>query len=203
LGAKGLGDGPAAGGRADGPVSVPVDEPPGGPAGGHGTHTGRAARWDLPAETGSAALARALTAEALRQWGVHDQGDIDDVILLIDELVTNAIVHGHGRVRLRLRLDGAHLTAEVGDDNPVAPAPPGRGPDVLDWAEDGRGLLLVTTLATTFGTRPEPHGKTVWFSLTLHGPNGTRPTPKDTAQREPAHQDTPQREPAERDTARR
>jgi anti-sigma regulatory factor (Ser/Thr protein kinase) len=142
---------------------------------GRGRHDERVARWDLPAETGSAATARALTCAALRHWGVAGQEDVDDIVLMVDELVTNAIVHGGGGVRLRLRLREAQITAEVGDDNPVAPAPPGRGPGVLEWAEDGRGLLLVGALASAFGTRPEGRGKTVWFSRTLRSMNGHRP----------------------------
>ncbi|WP_395107049.1 ATP-binding protein [Actinomadura sp. SCN-SB] len=144
---------------------------------GRGPREERVALWDLPAETASAATARALTGAALREWRVPDQGDVDDIVLMVDELVTNAILHGSGRVRLRLRLlpDEARLTAEVGDDNPVTPAPPGRGPGVLDWAEDGRGLLLVGALASAFGSRPEGHGKTVWFSRTLRSVNGHDP----------------------------
>jgi anti-sigma regulatory factor (Ser/Thr protein kinase) len=146
---------------------------------GRGRQDERVARWDLPAETGSAATARALTGEALRQWRVPDQADVDDIVLMVDELVTNAVLHGQGQVRLRLRMREAHITAEVGDDSPVRPAPPGRGPDLLEWAEDGRGLLLVGALASAFGTRPETHGKTVWFSRTLRSMNGHSPATGD------------------------
>ncbi|MFC5745425.1 ATP-binding protein [Actinomadura rugatobispora] len=141
---------------------------------GRGRQDQRVARWNLAAEAGSAAAARALTGQALREWQVNDQDDRDDIVLMVDELVTNAVVHGEGTVRLRLRLNGAHLIAEVGDDNPAAPAPPGPGgePDVLRWAEDGRGLLLVGALATAYGTRPENRGKTVWFSRALRAVNG-------------------------------
>ncbi|MGI5169730.1 ATP-binding protein [Spirillospora sp. CA-253888] len=132
----------------------------------------RLAVWELAAEARAASRARALTGRALREWRVPDPADIDDVVLMVDELITNAVLHGGGPVRLRLRLDGPLLTGEVGDRNPAAPAPPGPGPGVLDWAEDGRGLLLVGALATDFGVRPEPAGKTVWFSRLLHGMNG-------------------------------
>ncbi|WP_067472147.1 ATP-binding protein [Actinomadura hibisca] len=135
-------------------------------------HKARLAAWELAAETRAASRARDLTCRALREWRVPDPADIDDVVLMVDELITNAILHGTGPVRLRLRLDGALLTGEVGDGNPAAPAPPGPGPALLDWAEDGRGLLLVGALATEFGIRPEPAGKTVWFSRLLAGMNG-------------------------------
>ncbi|MFB4310338.1 ATP-binding protein [Actinomadura sp. GTD37] len=119
------------------------------------------AAWDLPAQAHAASRARDLTARTLRDWHVTDPADI---VLMVDELVTNAVVHGTGPVRLALRLDGALLTAEVSDAHPAAPAVPGGPPRVLDWSEAGRGLLLVAALATAFGARPRPPGKTVWFT---------------------------------------
>ena len=146
----------------------------------------RAARWDLPAQTASAATARALTARTLRHWQITDRDDHDDIVLMVDELVTNAIVHGRGTVRLHLRLTGTHLVAEIGDDDPAIPTTPGPGPgtgpdgDPLEGAEDGRGLMLVGALATAYGTRPDPRGKTVWFSRTLRAVNDHTPAPAPT-----------------------
>ncbi|MEU5991188.1 ATP-binding protein [Spirillospora sp. NPDC047418] len=141
-----------------------------GPDGAVTGPDGAAAAWDLPAEARAASRARDLTARTLRGWHVTDPasgGDIADVVLMVDELVTNAVVHGAGPVRLALRLDGTLLTAEVSDAHPAAPAVPGGPPRVLDWAEAGRGLLLVAALATDFGARPRPPGKTVWFTRHL------------------------------------
>ncbi|NVI93059.1 ATP-binding protein, partial [Actinomadura sp. BRA 177] len=78
--------------------------------------------WDLPAQARAASRARALTAAALRHWHVTDPADTGDIVLMVDELVTNAVVHGTGPVRLALRLDGTLLTAEVTDAHPAAPA---------------------------------------------------------------------------------
>ncbi|GAA1799424.1 ATP-binding protein [Actinomadura chokoriensis] len=142
-----------------------------------------AAAWDLPAEARAASRARDLTARTLRRWHPAETGDpaaTGDIVLMVDELVTNAVVHGTGPVRLALRLDGTLLTAEVSDAHPAAPAVPGGPPRVLDWAEAGRGLLLVAALATEFGARPRPPGKTVWFTRDL-APTG----PGTTAHRAP------------------
>ncbi|MGP4025734.1 ATP-binding protein [Actinomadura sp. 3N407] len=133
-----------------------------------------AASWDLAAEPRAASRARTLTARTLREWRVTDPGDIGDVVLMVDELVTNAVVHGAGPVRLALRLDGRRLLAEVGDADPAVPAAPAE-PHVLDWSEAGRGLLLVAALAAEHGTRPEAGGKTVWFTRPLNPPGGHPP----------------------------
>lgn len=125
------------------------------------------ASWALTAEPRSASRARDLTARTLRAWRVTDPADIGEVVLMVDELVTNAVVHGTGPIRLTLRLDGRRLHAEVADADPSAPARPAE-PPVLDWAEAGRGLLLVAALAAEHGTRPGPAGKTVWFTRRLN-----------------------------------
>lgn len=173
---NGLGIGPeiAAGngqGAGAGEQRPPRQDPRGqSPEAFHGEE--RAASWELPAERRTAARARALTAQALDAWDVTDPGDVDDIVLMVDELVTNAVVHGTGPVRLGLRLDGARLTGEVGDADPAAPGGARPAPPVLDWAEAGRGLLLVAALATGFGARTHPTGKTVWFTRDLHRTEG-------------------------------
>ena len=148
----------------------------------------RSASWELIAETRAASRARALTGRTLRAWRVSDPTDLDDIVLMVDELITNAVVHGTGPVRLCLRLEGARLEGpcvigEVSDGNPAAPAAPQTAPHILDWSEAGRGLLLVCALATEFGVRPDGAGKTVWFTRRLHPLDGpaTLTVPPETA----------------------
>jgi anti-sigma regulatory factor (Ser/Thr protein kinase) len=128
--------------------------------------------WDLRVESRAAATARELTRTALRRWRVTDSTAADDVILMVDELVTNAVVHGSGPVALRLSIDGSRVRGEVTDANPLLPEPGCPGPDV----ETGRGLLLVTALADEFGVMPGGYGKIVWFAQALAAGNKDGPT---------------------------
>ncbi|HVX18927.1 MAG TPA: ATP-binding protein [Acidimicrobiales bacterium] len=89
--------------------------------------------------------------------------------LLTSELVTNAIVHAHTPIEVRVVLSRpGRIRIEVDDDDsaePVAPPTPiwPSGDD-----ESGRGLAMVAALAAAWGvdlhTPPAP-GKTVWFEL--------------------------------------
>ncbi|MTE21659.1 ATP-binding protein [Streptomyces sp. TRM43335] len=116
-----------------------------------------------------ARLARLLTAEQLDAWGVpYGSGPAEAAALVVAELTANAVVHGRvpGRdFEVRLTLDGGVLRIAVSD------ARGERLPVVTEVAEDGesgRGLHLVTALATAWGTEPRPpSGKTVRVGIPL------------------------------------
>jgi anti-sigma regulatory factor (Ser/Thr protein kinase) len=92
----------------------------------------------------------------------------DAVELLVSELVTNAVVHGLGAVRVLADYDGTRLRVEVHDHHPIPPRPHvTAGPD-LD--EHGRGLQLVAMLADSWGSTRTFDGKVVWIELTAAGP---------------------------------
>lgn len=84
--------------------------------------------------------------------------------LLVSELVTNAVVHGREPVGLRISRDGRMLRVEVSNGADTARLIPPQDSD----ADAGRGLFLLSALATTWGTTPaNRHGpKTTWFELT-------------------------------------
>ncbi|MGW7085511.1 ATP-binding protein [Streptomyces sp. NPDC054871] len=124
--------------------------------------------WRLPRGPRSVGRARSLLAEQARDWKVPD--DVTDTaVLLLSELMTNAVRHGRvsvGReVEARCVLDGGVLRVEVADASDALPCPREAGPD----DESGRGLALVELLADTWGSYPRPYGigKTVWFELAL------------------------------------
>ncbi|MCU1595062.1 MAG: histidine kinase [Frankiales bacterium] len=100
----------------------------------------------------------------LRQWGAPTDLT-DDVILLVSELVTNAVLYGAPPVDLRLRLGRDHLVLEVQDRAAYLP----RRLRPTEEDEHGRGLQLTALLASRWGTRPTHDGKVVWclFSARL------------------------------------
>ncbi|MCV2458280.1 ATP-binding protein [Streptomyces sp. ICN988] len=92
------------------------------------------------------AQARRTTATVLKQWSLPD-ALMEDARLVVSELVSNAITHGSGDVRLRLQHDNHELWIRVTDDN-NAPARRRRA-----GASDlgGRGLNLVAHLSLRWG----------------------------------------------------
>ncbi len=83
--------------------------------------------------------------------------------LLASELVTNAVTHGRGDVRVVMEYDDRGLAVTVSDDEPAVPevaSPAGA-------AVGGRGLRLVEVLSSDWGVEPDRRGrgKGVWFRL--------------------------------------
>ncbi|MFI0716680.1 ATP-binding protein [Streptomyces inhibens] len=109
--------------------------------------------------------ARALTRELLHMWGLHDH--VDTMELLVTEVVTNAVRHGRGPLRLTLSARHTTLYCEVEDANPEQPTPHQAG----EGDESGSGLTLIELVAGSWGSRPTDGGKAVWFELsTATGP---------------------------------
>jgi phosphoserine phosphatase RsbU/P len=113
----------------------------------------------LAPEGSSASTARRVVEAAVD--GTTLQPRLDEALLLVTELVTNAIVHAGTRIELRVQTGIDALRVEVIDQSPglLAPQPPS------DTREGGRGLLLLDAIATEWGTRHFGWGKSVWFAL--------------------------------------
>ncbi|MFJ9434778.1 ATP-binding protein [Streptomyces sp. NPDC101490] len=104
--------------------------------------------------------ARRILRAALRHWKCVDV--MDTALLLLTELVTNALQHGDGpTVGVRVELRDGSLMVAVTDGSAAVPVPRRPGPD----AENGRGLFLVDALSTSWGVSPD--GGTTWFVLSL------------------------------------
>jgi anti-sigma regulatory factor (Ser/Thr protein kinase) len=89
--------------------------------------------------------------------------DQDIVLLLVSELVSNAIVHARGNVGINAQQVGSSLRVEVRDSSSTLPAVQVGALDDVS----GRGLHLVERLADRWGSRrlELDEGKTVWFEL--------------------------------------
>lgn len=100
--------------------------------------------------------ARSLIRDPLKRWGLEDL--IDSSELLVSELVTNAIRYAKGEILLRLILEPDCLTCEVHDASPALPRVLQADKD----AENGRGLHVVSLMASKWGVRRTAGGKVVW-----------------------------------------
>jgi anti-sigma regulatory factor (Ser/Thr protein kinase) len=87
---------------------------------------------------------------------------VDDLLLLVSELVTNAVVHAGSPAVVRLDADIKRIKVAVADRD-ADKAPSVVEPDPL--SSSGRGVLLVDRLAARWGVEPQCEGKVVWFEL--------------------------------------
>jgi two-component sensor histidine kinase len=82
---------------------------------------------------------------------------VRDVLLVLDELASNALLHGTGRRRVVLAVQPDVALLEVADDNPEPAA----------LRVDGMGLQLVDDLSARWGQRSTGSGKTVWARVAI------------------------------------
>ncbi|MGW1024556.1 SpoIIE family protein phosphatase [Streptomyces sp. NPDC002577] len=115
--------------------------------------------WRVPE---AARHARRFTRRTLRKWAVTRE--TDTVLLVVSELVTNALVHTEGPVRLDLTRIEDRLRVAVADASPRTPVKPAN----LGWeATGGRGILLVEAVSAAWGTVPAGGGKQVWCEIAI------------------------------------
>ncbi|GAO07537.1 SpoIIE family protein phosphatase [Streptomyces lydicamycinicus] len=130
---------------------------------GHDAELFHNAALELHGGTEAAPRARAFASGVLASWRfppeLHDLG-----VLAASELVANSLQHGTPPMRLRLRRTDRRLIVEVtdGDDH----LPRRRRAEPAD--EAGRGISIVATIASSWGSRRTPGGgKAVWCEFAL------------------------------------
>ena len=128
------------------------------------------AQRNYPTTKRSVARARTDCRDFLASCGVAEaQCFVDDMVLMVSELMTNAVTHGRvpgtsGRqVRMAIEKTGDVIRVEVrGTQTDKKPHLCGTG-----QGTGGRGLVLVDALSDAWGVNPEVTGKTVWVEKRL------------------------------------
>jgi PAS domain S-box-containing protein len=115
----------------------------------------------LPSEAQSVGEARRLLRRAVAEADVAAGSWVEDALVAVSELVTNALVHAGTPIGLTVRVDGSGVRVEVADGSRHLPQP---RPYAVN-AGTGRGLSLVDQLVQDWGTDPVGAGKVVWFEL--------------------------------------
>ncbi len=118
-------------------------------------------RLDLAPSPRSVGVARQFLRE--RRCPAHRAEVVEDAVLLVSELVTNAVRHASPPIILEVMCETSHaLQVRVSDATPQPPSP-GR-PEAQD--EGGRGLAITEILSDEWGVDPNSgDGKTVWFRI--------------------------------------
>ena len=134
--------------------------------------TGRSTDVELRLTPGPAtpAAARRAGRQTLADWAAPE-GVVEAVVLIVSELVTSGIVHGdapldwQARLTIRMHLGERFLTVAVTEGHTIGDTPAEGRPAPDD--EHGRGLAIVTALASDHGYSTGPDHTTAWAQLPL------------------------------------
>ncbi|WP_369386457.1 ATP-binding protein [Streptomyces sp. CG1] len=119
----------------------------------------------VPPAAGAVCAVRRRVAAVLADWSVSP-GIVEDALLVVSELVTNAIVHALPPAVLRLSwVPGEGARIEVTDAGPTLSV--GRSLAGVDPDEHGRGETIVHALATRHGIHVHLGGVTRWADLAV------------------------------------
>ncbi|MET8141835.1 ATP-binding protein [Sphaerisporangium sp. NPDC005288] len=121
-------------------------------------HGLRTVCWDLPHDLSMVGKVRRIVVDTLNAWDLRDLAD--DIVLVVSELLANAVTYGEAPIRLSLWAVPGEFCVRVTDHGPDRPRHLDLGLDALH----GRGLAIVAALAHDHGITPLAgrHGKTVW-----------------------------------------
>ncbi|MFD5409124.1 SpoIIE family protein phosphatase [Streptomyces nojiriensis] len=125
---------------------------------------GRLQQHVAPGDPEALVAARHMIGAAVRSWGARERAD--EIELVADELIVNALMHTDGPAIVTLRvLTGPQrrLRVEVEDRSSALP----RRREAGESGVSGRGLMLVDRLADVWGVEPRGGGKCVWCEFVM------------------------------------
>jgi anti-sigma regulatory factor (Ser/Thr protein kinase) len=126
-------------------------------------HGAQVATYLVAADPRAVGHARRFMVSTLAAWGI-DEDSVDDAVLCVSELVTNAVLHTEAGCEVRAVLDRGVLTTTVRDGGSRVVVDP-RHITVDPLAVHGRGLQLVDGCSTRWGSDLDAGGMSVWFVL--------------------------------------
>ncbi|MGW0968424.1 SpoIIE family protein phosphatase [Streptomyces sp. NPDC002516] len=156
----------------------------------HGAGRDVVSRTSLPGTPLAPAAARRFLRDTLLGWteaalpgaGIIDDRLTGDAVVVVSELVTNAVVHAGTDVELLCRLENSPadgppgtLVVEVSDHHPSRAIREDSAEPPYGTPEYGRGLRLVSALSEAWGITYRPGVKTVWSRLLVDGTAGALP----------------------------
>jgi hypothetical protein len=121
--------------------------------------------WDTPPTPSDLSATRGKATAVLAEWDVHGEA-AEPTLLVLTELLSNAIEHARPPLRVTLGLGGNYVRVEVHD---TAAHPPRCRPREDEGR--GHGVQIVAALAMRHGWTPDPLGKTVWADVPVGWPD--------------------------------
>ena len=114
-------------------------------------------------ELAAVPAARAWLVDQLQRMYALPGDMAEDAVLVLSELVTNCVRADCHYFALLVVGHHDRLRVEATDDAPGQPSPRRGEPGDVH----GRGLGIVDAVASQWGVRPAPAGKTVWVELAV------------------------------------
>ena len=117
---------------------------------------------EMPGEPAAVGVARRFLRGTLEGWGLVGEV-VDDAVLCLDELATNALIHTHAGCRVHVSLADRLLRVRVLDHGSLGPLR--LAPTLEETAAHGRGLQIVEALASRSGR--DVAECLAWFEIDL------------------------------------